>query len=101
MEGLVDIKVDELMEKWRPGSHGDDWTWTNEYTDLWAEDGPYTNEIIDMVKTHGIGFADEKSPILLGYDGRVWDGHHRILVAKYLGYEWVKVKILRRRADGN
>lgn len=91
---LVEMSISDIMEKWRPGSHGDDWTWTDEYFDLWCNDGPRTYDIIEQAKEHGIGFADWKAPIQLGNDGRVWNGHHRILVAKYLGIERVMVDIV-------
>ena len=29
----------------------------------------------------GIAFADDYAPVMLGSDGRVWDGHHRIVLA--------------------
>jgi ParB-like chromosome segregation protein Spo0J len=33
-----------------------------------------------------------REPILLGNDGRVWDGHHRITAAHQLGIEEVPIK---------
>lgn len=40
-----------------------------------------TREILQRVDAEGIGFIDYVSPVLLGNDGRVWDGHHRICIA--------------------
>lgn len=93
MSDLTSMPLLEVMEKWRPGSHGEDWTWADEYTYCWMDDGPRTNTIIDLVKEKGIGFDDAHNPILLGNDGRVWDGHHRILVARYLGMHSINVSI--------
>lgn len=92
MSDLIEIPVTELMEGWRPGSQGDDWTWSYEYVYCWMSDGPRTTSIIERVKNEGIGFDDIENPITLGDDGRVWDGHHRILIARYLGIETVKVR---------
>jgi ParB-like chromosome segregation protein Spo0J len=33
-----------------------------------------------------------KEPLLLGDDGRVWDGHHRLFVARCLGIETLLVE---------
>lgn len=41
------------------------------------------------------------TPITLGYDGRVWDGHHRLAVAQALGHVDVPVEHARENAhDG-
>lgn len=32
-----------------------------------------------------------RHPVTLGYDGRIWDGHHRLCVADELGLETVPV----------
>lgn len=37
------------------------------------------------------GLPDERLP-LLGDDGRVWDGHHRIVAARSLGWRWLPVE---------
>lgn len=93
MTDLVSMTPLEIMDKWRPGSHGDDWTWADEYVYCWMDDGPRTNKIIELVKEKGIGFDDAYNPILLGNDGRVWDGHHRILIARYLEIYSVNVSM--------
>lgn len=45
-----------------------------------------------------------KEPILLGDDGRVWDGHHRVCAAMYIGessvpVEWIDEWRERRDSD--
>src|SRR5690606_22968569 len=43
--------------------------------------------LLTRIREEGI-----REPILLGTDGRVWDGHHRITVAMHLGLESVPVE---------
>jgi hypothetical protein len=42
---------------------------------------PETDRIRQRVDNEGIDFIDHLAPVLLGSDGRVWDGHHRICIA--------------------
>lgn len=76
---LVSKPLAQIVTFWRPGSRGDDWTWADEYADLIDDD--VTTAIRERVDAEGIEFVDQLAPILLGSDGRVWDGHHRICVA--------------------
>lgn len=48
---------------------------------------PVTIQLIEAIRAEGI-----REPILLGNDGRVWDGHHRITVARHLGIRDVPVE---------
>jgi hypothetical protein len=74
---LVSKPLSHILTFWRPGSH--EWTWAEEYADL--IDDEITARIDQRVRSEGIHFADGFAPILLGSDGRVWDGHHRIVLA--------------------
>jgi hypothetical protein len=100
---LVTMSPVYLMLHWRPGSHdtadgpegaNHAWTWTHEATDLFTRDRDLTLAILDRVVSEGIGFIDYAAPILLGNDGRVWDGHHRIVIAQALGYPFVEVEVV-------
>lgn len=59
------------------------------YWGTWEETAQYFSQACPMymfglairVMEEGIGFADEYAPILVGHDSKVWDGHHRIVVA--------------------
>lgn len=68
----------EVLVSHRPGSR--DWTWADEAADLIERDGPALDELIRSVATEGV-----REPVLLGDDGRVWDGHHRIIAALIVG----------------
>lgn len=74
---LAQMPVSQIVAFWRPGSH--DWPWADEYADLIDTD--VTAAVEQRVLTEGFGFADDFAPVLLGSDGRVWDGHHRIILA--------------------
>lgn len=90
---LVEKSVEEVLLRWRPGSR--DWTWQEEFYDLLND--PHHKEVTAAVRLRvieeGIGFIDGIAPILLGSDGRVWDGHHRLCIARELGIERVLVDV--------
>lgn len=46
-------------------------------------EGHYQLELEEYISSSGIMPAG----ILLGNDGRVWDGHHRLIAARRLGIE--------------
>ena len=79
MSNLVRKPLGQILTFWRPGSHDDGWTWEDEYASLVSH--PVTEKVRDRIHGEGIGFADDFAPVLLGSDGRVWDGHHRIVIA--------------------
>ena len=76
---LISKPLSHIVTFWRPGSH--DWSWADEYADLMGRDREVTDAIDERVRSEGIAFADDFAPVLLGSDGRVWDGHHRICLA--------------------
>lgn len=84
------IPLSDLLARWKPGSY--DWTWQQEYANL--IDHPVTQRIRERVDVEGFGFIDDHSPILLGSDSRVWDGHHRIVIAMERGVEYLNVNIV-------
>lgn len=90
---LVEKPVEEVLLRWRPGSR--DWGWAEEFYHLLND--PQQKETTAAVRLRvieeGVGFIDGISPILLGSDGRVWDGHHRLCVARELGIETVWVDV--------
>lgn len=78
------MDLDYLMRHYTPG---DGHSWSDEID--WLTD----NHLLRLyclsrnIKKHGI-----REPILLGDDGRVWDGHHRIAAAYQLGLQEVPVQ---------
>ena len=77
----VRMSPQAVMERWRPGSEGDQWTWADEERSLWSEPMiDHTLTVQAEIVADGI-----LEPVLAGDDGRLWDGHHRVLIAARLG----------------
>lgn len=105
MATLTAMPLVIVVRDWRPGSH--DWDWDDEERDLLAfrclcattdpqvefiecpTPGHYQLRLEAHLAEHGI-----TEPVLLGSDGRVWDGHHRIVAARRLGIEVIPVEVV-------
>lgn len=100
---LTRVPLDRVLTEWRPGSQGDDWTWDQEEQDLltapcWctvhpADFNPLTSTPCGtpghyqlMLEAHLRARGQVEQGIYLGPDRRVWDGHHRIVAARRLGF---------------
>ncbi|HUW00829.1 MAG TPA: hypothetical protein VMW08_00625 [Acidimicrobiales bacterium] len=75
----------EIITRWRPGSHPPPWDWNDEARDLDSR-----NELAELTATFNPDLCD---PVTLGDDGRVWDGHHRILAALRSSTTTIPVRI--------
>lgn len=84
-EAQRDIRLDHLLGTFAVGSAL--WSWHDEYDDLMKRDATEMEVLIASIRADGI-----HEPILLGSDGRVWDGHHRICAAMHLGLDTVPVE---------
>jgi len=73
----------DLLRDYTPG---DGHSWPDEFRWMEAHHG---SKLLKLKSD--IFINDIREPILLGEDGRVWDGHHRIWVAQLLGIEHVPV----------
>lgn len=78
-----EVRLDHLLGTFTVGSG--DWAWQDEYDKLYERD--YQRQLTEKIRVNGI-----TEPILLGSDGRVWDGHHRICAAMHLGLDTVPVE---------
>lgn len=75
---------------------GDDHGWPTEFADLRTRDALRIASLTVDIAANGI-----REPILIGSDGRVWDGHHRLCVAHALQLATVPVEFARAgRAAG-
>ena len=95
---LTTMPVSQIVQQWRPGSG--DWSWDAEAVEIdsrvcvcCGQRGHYQRMVEDRIGAEGIGFVDGFAPILLGNDGRVWDGHHRLVAARRMGIASVCVEI--------
>ena len=77
------MRLDVLLRDYRDG---DERGWDAEVEHLKAEHAHHLANLTVSIARDGI-----RVPILLGNDGRVWDGHHRLVVARETGIEWVPV----------
>ena len=96
MTELRKMPLATILTFWRPGSY--DWSWAEEFDDL--QNHSATPAIRRRVREEGIGFADDHSPVLLGNDGRVWDGHHRIVIAIDEDITHLMVEAVESRVSG-
>lgn len=78
------LAVDYIQENFTPGEETN--TWAEEFRWIIDFDNNHTGALLADIEKDGI-----KLPILLGDDGRVWNGHHRLLVARILGMTEVPV----------
>ncbi|MEV7492230.1 ParB N-terminal domain-containing protein [Streptomyces anulatus] len=65
-----------------------DWTWDEEWDDLDKRHAGYLDRLEQEITANGITM-----PVLIGSDGRLWDGHHRLRIAVRLGIGYVPVEI--------
>ncbi|MCX4809039.1 ParB N-terminal domain-containing protein [Streptomyces sp. NBC_01239] len=90
-ETPADVQVwplQRILAEVRCGSQ--DWTWDEEWTDLdrrHVETG-YLAKLEQQIRENGITM-----PVLIGSDGRLWDGHHRLRIAVRLGIDYVPVEV--------
>jgi hypothetical protein len=65
---------------------GEEHGWDVEYADLWINHRERMDDLRKAIQSEGI-----LTPILVGSDGRVWDGHHRVCVAISLGLKTIPI----------
>lgn len=94
---LVRMPVSQIVTFWQPGSHA--WSWAEESHELMHGEKyeTQTKHILKRVDEEGIDFIDNIAPVLLGSDGRVWDGHHRICIAIKQGIPDLMVDIVEKK----
>lgn len=81
------MQIDELMTLYKDGG---ELGWEYEFNWMRSEHSAKVSELTLSVLQNGI-----REPLLIGDDGRLWDGHHRLYVAYFLGFTHVPVKYAR------
>lgn len=89
------IALDIFLTQYQPASADDrEWTWDDETSDILHREclccgvvGHYQQQL----ETHLAG-SEVIVGICVGPDGRVRDGHHRIVAARRLGIPWVELE---------
>jgi len=82
------MRLADLLDQY---SDGDEHGWATEFAWLREHHGERLDILATSVQEVGMRRA-----VLLGNDGRVWDGHHRLCVADMLGLSDVPVEIVAR-----
>jgi len=72
---FVTLPTDFIVSTWKPRARHAMWSWADEILDLRSR-GELHLLAAEILRDGGI-----KEPVLLGGDGRVWDGQRRILCA--------------------
>jgi hypothetical protein len=93
---MFNYPTQELLRDVRVGSA--DWTWSDEFQHLTNDPAhaEKTAQLIADLAENGM-----RDPIVLGSDGRLWDGHHRVVAAIHLGWKYVPcVYSMSERAEG-
>lgn len=91
-----EMSLDVLLATYVPGSGDQPWTWDDEERYILAREclccgrpGHYQLQLEAHIAAHGLtGWGG----VCLGTDGRVWDGHHRIVAARRLGIELIPLE---------
>lgn len=73
------MKTTDLLSNFKDGNETG---WSAEFEWLWRFQSAHLFKLVRDIAVNGI-----QNPVLLGNDGRVWDGHHRIAAAVALGLE--------------
>ena len=84
MSGQMRMEIAVLMKAYEPGSG---LSWVEEARDLWDRDADQMTKLVRSVSTFGVLL-----PVLLGDDGRLWDGHHRLPAAHAALLTWVPIE---------
>jgi hypothetical protein len=74
------------MDWWKPGTHPQPWNWKDEIASL-RERG----ELYSLKVEAGRDGRHVAQPVLLGGDGRVWDGTDRVIYAYMKGVVTIPV----------
>lgn len=84
----------EILGAWVPSSMPQPWSWDDEERAIFervclccGQIGHYQRQLEAFLAEHGLTTA-----VCLGEDGRVRDGHHRIVAARRLGIETVPLE---------
>lgn len=95
------IRLSDLLATVPPGHRTEPWTWADEERDIRSrlclccgQPGHHQEMIEARIAADGI-----TEGVTIGDDGRLHDGHHRVVAAKALGIEFVPVST-RAEADG-
>lgn len=91
---VSELLLNDLLERFRPGSFN--WTWPEEFIDIKEHSVYMFGTLLADITVNGI-----REPVLLGNDGRVWDGHKRITAAFTLGIPSIPIEYAEDLRDSS
>jgi ParB-like chromosome segregation protein Spo0J len=69
-----------------PGSFDPPYSWDDEADHLWANEPERMSRLVDDIARNG-----QARPVMVGDDGRLWDGHHRVTALRHLGRTYLTI----------
>ena len=98
---LDEIALDELLMNHSPGHRKSAWSWDDEESDIavrvclcCGQAGHYQQQLEVHIAEYGLNGMG----VCVGDDGRLWDGHHRVIAAKHLNFAVIPLES-RKEAD--
>ena len=88
------VKPRSIMHVFDPGDE-ESWIKTFRQIEYMHRGSSYLSDLMYSIQTEGM-----KEPILLGNDGRIWDGHHRLYIADQLKLESIPVLFSANHIEG-
>lgn len=82
------ILIADLISKVSPGSQGDEWTWSQEARWCWDNEFDVMVKLVSSLLDEG-----QREPVMVGDDGRLWDGHHRLVGLIAIGETYVDAEV--------
>jgi hypothetical protein len=90
----ADMALVDLLATIPPGHRPQPWSWEDEERDIWSrlclccgQPGHYQETVEARIAAHGF-----TEGVCIGEDGRLHDGHHRVVAASALGIERVPLE---------
>lgn len=83
------MPITELMQTVRPGSYDRPWSWLDEARWLWTHQPGIMANLVQSILADG-----QQEPVKAGFDGRMWDGHHRVFALLAAGESMIDVEFV-------
>lgn len=90
-----EVALADVLRDYVPGSFDQPWSWDDEqrWLDEFVSCCDVPGHYQAALERHLASVGRIEQPVCLGDDGRVWDGHHRIVAARRLGFATIRVEV--------
>lgn len=82
-------RIEKFLVSVEPGDQDWSWSWKSQFAWIRQYHNDRLIALLEDIQKNGL-----KKPLLIGPDGRLWDGHHRILCLYLLMYDYVPVELV-------